>query len=200
MRQRLIFMPEIKSSQLAVNSAEYDVAVARSGYLPSLDLTAGIGSTHSSGSDYSFSRQMKNNFNESIGLTLSVPIYSNRKNKSAVKIARLKVENADLEYLNMQKDLLKTVETVYLDAVSSQDRYRSAMESMNAARQSFALVQEQFNLGMKNTLEMLTEKNNLLIAQQEIIQAKYMAILSQQLLNFYQGKGIQLGMQTESYR
>ena len=193
-------MPEIKSSQLAVNSAEYDVAVARSGYLPSLDLTAGIGSTHSSGSDYSFSRQMKNNFNESIGLTLSVPIYSNRKNKSAVKIARLKVENADLEYLNMQKDLLKTVETVYLDAVSSQDRYRSAMESMNAARQSFALVQEQFNLGMKNTLEMLTEKNNLLIAQQEIIQAKYMAILSQQLLNFYQGKGIQLGMQTESYR
>ena len=193
-------MPEIKSSQLAVNSAEYDVAVARSGYLPSLDLTAGIGSTHSSGSDYSFSRQMKNNFNESIGLTLSVPIYSNRKNKSAVKIARLKVENADLEYLNTQKDLLKTVETVYLDAVSSQDRYRSAMESMNAARQSFALVQEQFNLGMKNTLEMLTEKNNLLIAQQEIIQAKYMAILSQQLLNFYQGKGIQLGMQTESYR
>ena len=185
---------------MAVNSAEYDVAVARSGYLPSLDLTAGIGSTHSSGSDYSFSRQMKNNFNESIGLTLSVPIYSNRKNKSAVKIARLKVENADLEYLNMQKDLLKTVETVYLDAVSSQDRYRSAMESMNAARQSFALVQEQFNLGMKNTLEMLTEKNNLLIAQQEIIQAKYMAILSQQLLNFYQGKGIQLGMQTESYR
>ncbi|CCZ80522.1 TolC family protein [Odoribacter laneus] len=196
----LDFMPEIKSSQLAVNSAEYDVAVARSGYLPSLDLTAGIGSTHSSGSDYSFSRQMKNNFNESIGLTLSVPIYSNRKNKSAVKIARLKVENADLDYLNTQKDLLKTVETVYLDAVSSQDRYRSAMESMNAARQSFALVQEQFNLGMKNTLEMLTEKNNLLIAQQEIIQAKYMAILSQQLLNFYQGKGIQLGMQTESYR
>ena len=143
---------------------------------------------------------MKNNFNESIGLTLSFQIYRNRINKSAVKIARLKVENADLEYLNMQKDLLKTVETVYLDAVSSQDRYRSAMESMNAARQSFALVQEQFNLGMKNTLEMLTEKNNLLIAQQEIIQAKYMAILSQQLLNFYQGKGIQLGMQTESYR
>lgn len=193
----LDFMPEIKNGRLAVSAAEYDVAIARSGYLPSLDLTAGIGSSHLSGSGYSFSNQMKNNFNESIGVTLSIPIYSNWKNKSALKIARLKVEDADLDYLNTQKDLLKTVETVYLDAISSQDRYRSAMESVNAARQSFTLVQEQFNLGMKNTLEMLTEKNNLLIAQQEIVQAKYMAILSQQLLGFYQGKGIQLGRQAE---
>ncbi len=43
---------------------------------------------------------------------------------------------------------------------------------------------------MKNTLEMLTEKNNYLTAQQELIQAKYMAILNIQLLNFYQGKEI----------
>ena len=45
---------------------------------------------------------------------------------------------------------------------------------------------------MKNTVEMLTEKNNLLNAQQETLQAKYMAILNAQLLRFYQGEGIQL--------
>ena len=54
------------------------------------------------------------------------------------------------------------------------------------------MVQEQFNLGMKNTVELLTEKNNFLSAQQEMIQAKYMAVLSYQLLNFYQGKGMDL--------
>ena len=59
-------------------------------------------------------------------------------------------------------------------------------------RTSYDLIQEQFNLGMKNTVELLTEKNNLLNAQQETLQAKYMAILNAQLLRFYQGEGIQL--------
>lgn len=186
----LDFMPEIAGSRLSVVSAQSDVAIAKAGYLPSLNLTAGIGTSHVSGS--SFSDQLRHNFNESVGVTLSVPIAGNRKNKSAVKLAQLSVENAELDYLNSQKELLKTVETVYLDALSSQNRYKAAMESVNAATQSYSLVEEQFDLGMKNTVELLTEKNNLLAAQQELVQAKYMAVLNLQLLNFYQGKGIQL--------
>ena len=57
---------------------------------------------------------------------------------------------------------------------------------------SYELISEQFNLGMKNTIELLTEKNNLLQAQQEQLQAKYMAILNTQLLKFYQGDQLAL--------
>ena len=57
---------------------------------------------------------------------------------------------------------------------------------------SYNLISEQFNLGMKNTVELLTEKNNLLQAQQEQLQAKYMAILNTQLLKFYQGDKLAL--------
>lgn len=188
----LNFMPEISGSRLSVESAQTDVAIAKAGYLPSLNLTAGIGTSHISGSDYSFTDQLSHNFNESIGVTLSIPIAANRKNKSAVKLAKLSVETAELDYLNTRKELLKTVETVYLDALSSQNRYKAAMESVNAATQSYNLVEEQFNLGMKNTVELLTEKNNLLAARQELVQAKYMAVLNLQLLNFYQGRGIVL--------
>ena len=63
---------------------------------------------------------------------------------------------------------------------------------MKASEMSFKLVEEQFNLGMKNTVELLTEKNNLLSAQQEVVQAKYMSVLNLQLLNFYQGKPIEI--------
>ena len=188
----LAYMPEIESSRLAVESAGYDVDIARSGYLPSLNLSAGIGTSHLSGTGNSFGNQVKHNFNESIGVTLNVPIYSRHQNKSAVKLAQLKVENAGLDYLDAQKEILKTVETVYLDALTYQNRYLAAVESVNSAKISYDLVQEQFNLGMKNTVELLTEKNNFLSAQQEMIQAKYMAVLSYQLLNFYQGKGMDL--------
>lgn len=63
---------------------------------------------------------------------------------------------------------------------------------MKASKISYDLAQEQFNLGMKNTVELLTEKNNFLSARQEMLQAKYMAILNIQLLRFYQGKEITL--------
>ena len=63
---------------------------------------------------------------------------------------------------------------------------------MESTETSFALVSEQFNLGMKNTVELLTEKNNLLMARQQLLQAKYMAILNRQLLKFYQGETIKL--------
>ena len=135
---------------------------------------------------------MKNKLNESIGLTLSVPIFSNRENKSAVEKAKLQISEAELEYLNAQKELQKTIEDIYLNATSSQAQYAAAIEQVKASKTSYNLAQEQFNLGMKNTVELLTEKNNFLSAQQEMLQAKYMAILNAQLLRFYQGKEITL--------
>ena len=188
----LTIMPQIKYNELNVDAAGLQKAIAKAGYLPSLGLSAGIGTGHVSGTDYSFSTQMKNSFNESIGLTLKVPIFSNRSNKTAVKLAELKIEDSQLDYQSVKKDLLKTVETICLDATSSQDRYRAAEENLKAVQVSYQLTEEQFFIGMKNTLELLTEKNKLLSAQQEVLQAKYMAILNRQLLNFYQGKEIVL--------
>lgn len=68
----------------------------------------------------------------------------------------------------------------------------AAETKLKSSQTSFDMVSEQFNLGMKNTVELLTEKNNLLSAQQQRIQAKYMVILNRTLLNFYAGQEIEL--------
>lgn len=185
-------MPQVKSSQMNISIAELETKKAKAGYLPTLSMNAGLGTGHLSGTDYSFGSQMWNKFNQSVGLTLSIPIFSNRENKSAVQKAQLAYQTSQLELLNTQKELLKTVEGIYLDATSSQNQYTSAMERLNSVELSYKLTEEQFYLGMKNTLELLTEKNNLLIAQQEVLQSKYMAIMSIQLLNFYQKKPIDI--------
>lgn len=188
----LNIMPQIQYGLLNIDVAGLEKERAKAGYLPGLNLTAGIGTGHSSGTDYSFSTQLKRTFNESVGLSLNIPIFSNRSNKTAVKLAQLSIDNMELSLQGLKKELLKSVETVYLDAVSAQDRYKAARENLNAVGLSYRLIEEQFNLGMKNTVELLTEKNNYLTAQQELLQAKYMALLNQQFLNFYQGKEIKL--------
>jgi outer membrane protein len=185
-------MPEIESSKLNTQSANMDVSIAKAGYMPTISLSAGVGTSHTTGTNFTFGQQVKNGWNNSIGLSLNVPIFNNRKTKSAVQKAKLQVMDSELSELNEQKTLFKTIETIYLDAVSSQNRFKAATEKLQSTKTSYELINEQFNLGMKNTVELLTEKNNVLSAQQEVLQAKYMTILNIQLLKFYQGEQITL--------
>ena len=135
---------------------------------------------------------MKQRLNENIGLTLSIPIYSKRENRSAVQKAKLQIRNSRLETQNAEKELRNQVETAWLDANSSQIRYTAARDQVESAEQTYMLVEEQFNLGIANTLELLTAKNDLLNARMEELQAKYMALLNLKLLDFYSHKEITL--------
>lgn len=191
-RAALTLRPEIEAGKLDVRASELDIDIARSGYIPTLSLSAGIGSTNANGSDFTFGEQIKRNWNNSLGLTLSIPIFNNRQTKSAIQKAKLQKQTSELSLLDEQKTLFKTIEGLWLDANSAQQRYVAAVENLKSTQTSYELVQEQFNLGMKNTIELLTEKNNLLSARQEALQAKYMAILNTQLLKFYQGETVSL--------
>lgn len=188
----LAVMPQIKSSELSLENAELEKQKAKASYWPTISMNAGVGTGHLSGTNYSFGNKIWNNFNESFGITIKIPIFTNRENKTAYNKAKLAIMTSQLELINSQKELLKTVEGIYLDATSAQSQYLSAKERLSYVQQSFKLTEEQFFLGMKNTLEMLTEKNNLLSAQQEVLQSKYMAIMSIQLLNIYQKKPVDL--------
>ena len=184
--------PEIISGKYNIESSELQLKIAKAGYMPTVSLTGGIGDNHMTGTNENFGNQMKYNLSGSVGLTLSIPIFDNRQTKSAVQKAKLQRETSMLNLLDEQKNLYKAIEGLWLDANTAQQRYVAAQEKLRSTQTSYELVSEQFNMGMKNTVELLTEKNNLLSAQQETLQAKYMAILNAQLLKFYQGEEIQL--------
>ena len=188
----LAIRPEIEASKLNVEASELSIDIAKAGYLTSVSLTAGIGTNHTSGNNLTFGEQVKNGWNNSIGLSVNVPIFNNRQTKSAVQKAILQRETSMLSLLDEQKALYKTIEGLWLDANSAQQRYAAANEKLKSTQISYDLISEQFDLGIKNTVELLTEKNNLLQAQQEQLQAKYMAILNAQLLKFYQGDKLAL--------
>lgn len=183
-------MPEVKSNRLSTEAALLQEKIAASDRLPNLSLSVSVNTNHDSQSDYSFSKQINNRFSENIGINISIPISKNRQVKSAVERARLQTESTKLEERNTEKTLLKTIETLHQEVLSAQSRYLAASNSLKSATLSYRLVQEQFNAGMKNTVELLTEKNNYLSALQEQTQAKYQAVLAIRLLNFYQNEPI----------
>ena len=184
--------PEIQSSKLSIDNAKLGIKTAKAGYLPTISLSASTSSMTNNASTNNWAEQMKYGWNNMIGINLSVPIFNNRQTKSAVQKAQITYSSSQLDLINKQKELYSTIESLWLDALNAQQQYEAANSKLQSCQTSFDIVNEQFNLGIKNTVELLTEKNNLLSAQQQRVQAKYMAILDRALLDFYAGNDIKL--------
>ena len=184
--------PEIQSGKLNIDNAKLNISYAKGGYMPTISLSASTSSTTNNSSQNNWAQQMKYGWNNMIGISLSIPLYDQRQNKSAVRKAKLQYSTSQLDLMNQEKELYSTIEGFYLDALNAQQQYAAAETKVKSSQTSFDMVSEQFNLGIKNTVELLTEKNNLLSAKQELLQAKYMAILNRTLLNFYADQEIKL--------
>lgn len=185
-------MPQVEGSRLEVEAAQVNEKIAKGQKLPTVSLSAAVGTGNFSNSGFSFFNQLSNKLNESATVNVSVPIFNNRSARSAIDLARLETRSSELSHAQVMKDLLSEVESLWQDAVSAQSRFEAATGKLKSAGLSYRLVQEQFDSGMKNAVDLLTEKNNYLSAQQEVIQAKYQSVLSLQLLEFYRGGEIGL--------
>ena len=186
--QALTSRPEIRSSELAVKSSELSIKIAKAGWLPTLNMTGGFGTSTNSLSNNTWEKQLKTNFDASAGLSVSIPIFDQRQTKTSVKKARIQREQALLDMQDTQKQLYQTIENYWLDAETNQAKLRSAIATEESEQQSYDLLQEQFNLGLKNIVELMTGKDHLLTAQQNRLQSKYLAVLALQMLKFYSGE------------
>ena len=184
--------PEIQSSRLSIESSELAISSARAGYKPTVSLTAGIGTSNSSGQHTDFFQQVKTNMSNSIGVTVSMPLFDNLQARTNIRKAKYSLQNNELALQEQQKKLYSTVEQYWLNATTSQQQYLYAKANVKSMQESYDLVSEQFNLGLKNIVELTTGKNNLLQAQQQLLQTKYTALLNEAMLNFYAGENIQL--------
>ena len=116
---------------------------------------------------------------------MSIPLFDNRSAKTAANKAILQRENYLLDMKDKQTTLYSTVENYWLQAVTSQNKFKAAKVSTESAQTSYDLLSEQFRLGLKNIVELMTGKDNLLTAQQNELQSKYLAILHLHMLNYY---------------
>ena len=191
-REALRLMPEMKSVQLNIESAILGEKIARGDYLPNVALSASVSTGHDSKGSGSCFSQMDDRLVENVGINITIPIANRKKARLSVSKARLQTEQARIDEQNIRKDLLQTVESLHQDVIAAQSRYSAANQRVKSTYTSYRQVQEEFNAGMKNPVDLLVEKNNYLSALQEQIQAKYQAILAFKLLNFYRNEPIDL--------
>ncbi len=184
--------PEVKISELGVQIAQLDLAKARAEYLPTASIGAALATGYSNNASDVYLKQLDNNFYQQLGLTLSVPIFTRRVNKTNVEKSKIEVEQADLTLKNTKTVLSQTVEQAYINVLNAQGQYDAAVEQVTSTREGYRIATEELKVGAVNTVDMLLQKNLYVQALQNYIQAKYSAALNIRIYNFYKGEPIKL--------
>ena len=184
--------PEIRSAERNIEAASLQERIAKAGYLPTISMNASMGDSHYSASREKTGEQMKRNLNGNLGVSVSVPIFDQRRNKSAVEQAKLQHTTSQLDLVDARNRLSSTIEEYWLNANSNQQRYIAAKSTLESQEESYKLLDEQYKEGLKNTVDLLQGRDALLNAEQNLLQSKYNTLLYIQLLKFYSGEEIRL--------
>lgn len=182
--------PQIKSAELDKEIAELDIALAKSGYLPSLTLSGGLNTGYISGMGSSFDYQINNKLVPSVGLTLTIPIYQNKQVSSSVAKAKIGTQRAELSETSTRNQLRKTIEQACVNVESAMLKYQATEEAYNSALESYNVAQEKYNQGIFNSVDFIFQKNNLITSESEMLQAKYNLVFSKKTLDFYTGSSL----------
>ena len=184
--------PEVKNGQIGVDVSRYDLAKAKTGYLPILSASAELSTGYTNSSSDDYTRQLDNNFFQQVGLNLSIPIFNRRAVKTAVENARIEVENSKLGLLSTQTTLALNIEQAYINVINAQGQYDAAVEELRANQESFRIAGEELKVGASNVVDYLQQKTLYTQAFQAYIEAKYNAALSIRIYDFYMGTDIKL--------
>lgn len=135
-----------------------------------------------------FADQFQNNVNKSIGVQINIPIFNRFQVSSSVARAKIQRENAQLNIDLYDQQLRKNISQAYADAQAAYLKYTATQKAVEASRLAFSYTENKFNLGGSNTIEYNTAKNNLAIAESNLVQSKYDYVFRMKVLDYYQGK------------
>lgn len=181
-------LPDLKIYDYQNEILNKALAITKAGYLPTLSATAGLNTGFTSTQDFSYFNQVKNNFNKSVGLSLNIPIFSKKQNETNAKLAKIDIEQNQLDKISASKTLYSSIETAWQNAIANQAQQKSSKVARDNAKLAYDLANKKFEFGGLTTTELSVSRNTYLTNEQTYLQSKYMAVLYTQLLNFYQGK------------
>ena len=185
------YMPDLRMSDYDIRLAEKSVDLARGNYFPSISANANVGMSVLS-FDGDGNSKWYGKPSESVGVSMSIPIYSRGQTKANVKKSRIALEQAQLDYEQSTLTVRQTVVQAYRNVVSAYNAYKVSQVKENAYSKSFRAYNIRYQYGSITTVDLLQQQNNYLNALNSYIQNKYSLLMKRKILDIYMGKNITL--------
>jgi len=214
--------PTIKSGEYSIMSAEKFLAASKGRVSPTLSFNASLGTgtsglakkitgyqnqtqileTNMGNFSYNtqvpilekmpFSEQFRNNSNQSLGLTLSVPLFNGLQTSTSVKNAKINSLNARFTMDLAKQNLYKNIAQAHANAKAALNKYKATLSSVKAANESFFYAQQKFNAGALSAFEFNSAKSRVFAAESNLLQSKYDYIFKLKVIDYYMGKPLGL--------
>jgi outer membrane protein len=196
----LSLFPDVKLARLNREAAEKGVAVAKGRVLPTLSIGGGVGTRYSYdlasqtgqfgiGDSHLFD-QINNNFFQNVGLSLRIPIFNGLSAKSNVRRAKITYQGYIIQEQLVKNNLNKVIAQATADLRAADSRYRSTLNTFNAQKDAFNVIEERYNVGLVNSLDYNTARTNRNKAEIDFIQAKYDLLFRSKVIDYYLGKPV----------
>ncbi|MEO5564524.1 MAG: TolC family protein [Chitinophagaceae bacterium] len=140
----------------------------------------------------SYGTQFGDNFNNGIGISLNIPIFNGRSARTNWEKQKLNVENLTLQQELDNMTLKQDIYSAYTDAVTSMQKFNAATKRVSSAQKAFDFAQKRYDVGLLNTIDLLTNQNNLFRAKIDRLSAQFDYVFKMKLLEFYKGQGLKL--------
>jgi len=135
-----------------------------------------------------YAKQLNNNLGSFVGINMQIPLFNSFQTKNRVKLAKITLNNTQLESDNTRFQLKQNIEQANLNMSASFDRYKVLTEQVKNFEESFRSAEVRFNTGVINSSEYIISKNNLDRAKINFTQAKYEYNFRTKVLDYFQGK------------
>jgi outer membrane protein len=141
---------------------------------------------------YSAINQLGNNFNESLGLSLQIPIFNRFTARTSVRKAKLNYEYAQLSTALAKNVLSKTIIQAVLDLQAASKSYQSSLQTYQSNKEALNITKQRYDAGLVNTLDFNTALTNYNKSQNDMIEAQYQVIFRSKVIDYYIGNPIVL--------
>lgn len=137
-------------------------------------------------------RQLNNNFSQSIGLSLGITIFNGGIARTNWKKAKLDVASVELQKEDDAHTLKQDIYQAHANAVAAIQKFNAAKKSVETSEKAYNFATKRFDIGLLNTIDLLTNQNNLFRARINMVSAQYDYVFKMKLLEFYKGQGLKL--------
>ena len=139
-----------------------------------------------------YGSQLNNNFGQTFGFNLTVPIFNNGQYRNAYEQSKLNYKTQLLNKEGADMTLKQNIYTAYSNAISALQKVNAGKKSVETNQKVFDFATKRYNLGLLSTIDLLTNQNNLLKAKLQLVGNEYDYIFKMKLLEFYKGQGLKL--------
>ena len=184
--------PAIKAAITRIEHAKRNIKLYQSGWYPTLGFTANFGTGYfyrfkefSGTSNDPFGIQFRDHAQESLGLSLQIPIFDKLSTHYNVKQQRIGVKSQELQLEETKRKLIKEIEQAYVSALASKEKYLASQVAHTASLIAFQYEETKYNAGSSTYYEFNEAKNKYLKAQSDLIQSKFDFLFRIKILEFY---------------